>query len=216
MLDDLKTLDLDALQPFYAEASAPVRNVSRSLRADYQHRRRVEKRRYLRMFQVQAAADHIGTLPVRGESIHCVMSGTYHLFAIVTAILKLAEPVTMKRLTVGTLSFNRDNSLELLALIDARKIRRCDFVCSCYYKSAEPEVFDGFVSEMQARGQRVVAVRNHAKLLLCEMSDGNNYVVESSANLRSCHNAEQWVMSNDLELLGFHRGWLAEFFEDTE
>ncbi|MCH7872905.1 MAG: hypothetical protein IID33_14515 [Planctomycetes bacterium] len=211
---ELKTLDLDAMPSFYETEAAPVRNAGRSIRADYKHCRRVEKRRYLRMQQVGAAADHIGTLPVRGESLHAVMSGSYHLFAIVTAILKLAEPVTMKRLTVGTLSFNKDNAAELLDLIDRGKIAKCDFVCSCYYKSAEPEVFDGFVSEMQQRGQRVVAVRNHAKLLLAEMSDGNAYVVESSANLRSCHNAEQWTMTNDLELLEFHRGWLEEFFEE--
>ena len=43
----------------------------------------------------------------------------------------------------------------------------------------------------------------------CE-HDGRCIVNESSANLRSCRNIEQFTMTHDRDLLEFHRQWMAE------
>jgi hypothetical protein len=56
-------------------------------------------------------------------------------------------------------------------------------------------------------GFRIAALRTHAKLLLIATGEAR-IVVESSANLRSCHNVEQATVFNDAELFDFHRKWI--------
>ena len=51
--------------------------------------------------------------------------------------------------------------------------------------------------------------RNHTKLILAEIA-GRCYVVESSANLRSCQNIEQFTLTQSHELFAFHAGWIDE------
>lgn len=51
----------------------------------------------------------------------------------------------------------------------------------------------------------------HAKVMLFEMTDGNCYTVEGSANLRSCSSIEQICITNDRDLLNFHRVWIEDF-----
>jgi hypothetical protein len=47
------------------------------------------------------------------------------------------------------------------------------------------------------------------------MLDASHYVIESSANLRSCRNIEQFTMTNDRELLTFHRSWMETVIDDA-
>lgn len=72
------------------------------------------------------------------------------------------------------------------------------------------EAWDQLHQQLTARKQPVVAVRSHAKVLLFAMSDGAHYVIESSANLRSCRNVEQFALTRDAGLLQFHRAWMRE------
>jgi len=69
-------------------------------------------------------------------------------------------------------------------------------------------VFEFLAVELQSRGQTLLAMRNHAKLLLMALDDGRRIVVESSANLRSCRNVEQFVISHDTGLYDFHAAWI--------
>ena len=50
----------------------------------------------------------------------------------------------------------------------------------------------------------------HAKVVLIETTDGRHFVVESSANLRSCSSIEQITVTHDGDLLAFHRQWIDE------
>ena len=54
----------------------------------------------------------------------------------------------------------------------------------------------------------------HAKVVLMETSTGGAYVVESSANLRSCASIEQITLTNDAALLAFHRYWINEILTE--
>ncbi len=171
------------------------------------------KREMVHALHVANAVEHIDHLPAPGESHHCVMKGNYNAWDIVPAILWLAAPATIARLDVTTLGFNKDNAVELMSLHDARRIGAIVFVCSCYFRDTNAEVF-GFLREgLEARGQRVLAMRNHSKVILADLSDGRAIVVESSANLRSCRNVEQFTMTHDRGLLDFHRRWVAEMVE---
>jgi len=48
-----------------------------------------------------------------------------------------------------------------------------------------------------------------------ELTDGRCVVVESSANLRSCRNIEQFTMSHDRALLQFRRSWMLGLLTDA-
>lgn len=207
-LQNLKPLDLSRLKPLFPTAAATSRNAKTGLDAELKYARRSTKRQMRHLIDVQAAANHLERLPVDGESFHCVMSGRFHGFDLVPAILRLAEPATCTRLTVCTLGFNKANASELVDLFDAGKVTAVDFIASCYFKSTSGDEFELLHRQLTARQQRCVAIRSHAKLLLFEMTDGSRYVVESSANLRSCQNVEQFCLTHDDGLLDFHRTWI--------
>lgn len=82
----------------------------------------------------------------------------------------------------------------------------------------DADLFGYIAAGLRERGQRCAVLRSHAKLLLFEMTNGTAYVWESSANLRSCRNAETFVLSQSKELLDFHAAWLEELIHkaDTE
>jgi hypothetical protein len=62
----------------------------------------------------------------------------------------------------------------------------------------------------------VAVVRNHAKIILAEMVDGRCFAWESSANMRSCRNIESYVLTQDRDLLEFHRGWMQELLSQGD
>ena len=124
--------------------------------------------------------------------------------------MHLAAPATIARLTVATLGFSRQNLEELLAALDAGQIGKVDFLFSVYFKSTSGRYANGWRTSLTTRGQRVVAMLTHAKILLIETTDGRGFVVESSANLRSCSSIEQITMTHDADLLAFHRTWIDE------
>lgn len=153
------------------------------------------------------AVRHLERLPVPGESMHAVISGKFALWDLVPAILERTGQ-DIDHLHLATLGFSTSNASEILTLLDAGKIKRVNLLVSHYFKGTSPEIYDALVPKLIERGHPVLAMRTHCKLILAAMSDGTRYVVESSANLRSCQNIEQFVMTNDHDLYEFHRGWI--------
>lgn len=162
------------------------------------------------MDEVAAAAREIDRLPDRDESIHAIMRGNWHGWDIVPAILQLAAPNAIESLYVATLGFNTRNAAELLRLIDDGRIRSVVFLCSHYFAKASAAEFEILRAGLEARGFPAIAYRTHAKIIAARMTDGKSYVVESSANLRSCHNIEQFAMTESPALFDFHRQWIDE------
>ena len=212
--DQLEVLDAPSLFPSEAQ---DTRNAAISLPADLRHASKVERRRYLNALHISNAARHLDQLPAPGESLHCVMKGNFPGFALVGATLRLIAPATIERLDIATLGFSKDNVTELLQMLDSGQIGKVTFLCSCYFKSMADgaEIYDALVRELHARGHTIGAARNHAKIILMQTTGGDHYVVESSANLRSCRNVEAFVMSNDRELLAFHRRWMMHLLTET-
>jgi hypothetical protein len=206
---DLPTLDTAALQQVFPTAVSDVRNVAIGV-TERKHERRTTRRRFLNQLAIENAAKALDRLPDSGESFHGIMAGNFHAFAFLPAIIRLASPARVVEANIATLGFNETNSLELFDLLDRSDIQRCTFIFSCYYRSAEPEVTDALIDGLQARGQRVAVVRNHAKIILVELDDGRCLTWEGSANMRSCRNVESYVLTNDVGLLHFHRGWMME------
>lgn len=76
---------------------------------------------------------------------------------------------------------------------------KCDDVGISWRESAE--------AQLQARGATLTSSRNHAKVIGLAF-ERDAYVVEGSANMRSCNNLEQFTLTNDPELFEFHRRWI--------
>lgn len=214
-LEDLPAFDVAALPSFYASQSAQARNAAVELADGLKLVRRAAKRQTLHLLNVANAAAHIERLPEAGETFHCVMKGNFHSWDLAPAILKLAAPAAAKYLGIATLGFNKSNAAELLDLFDRRQIGRIDFIASCYFRSTCADEFGFLHAGLSSRGQRCVAVRSHAKIMLFELTDGRALVIESSANLRSCRNVEQFTLTHDRGLLDFHRGWMTTLINEA-
>ena len=208
----LAELSLDDLpQPWDSEPDVFGDEVDKSARldGDRSHFRTPTVRTFKDYRTNPEAFRHMARLPVPGESHHGVISGKYALWDLVPAVLERTGH-NMTELTIATLGFSKQNGADMLAFLDARKIERLSLLVSHYYKSTSAEIYDSLVPHLLKRGQKVKAMRTHAKMLLMRMPDGTRYVVESSANLRSCGNDEQFVMSNDSDLYDFHKTWIDE------
>lgn len=219
MMDDLKPLDLDA-PDFYEQEEAqpqkPGRDVGITLEEDRQMRRH-GRRSYLNQVGVANAAKQLARLPDDGESIHGIMRGNFAGFDFVDAIHQLAG-ARIRELNIATLGFNGENADRLVRMIDGGRIQRATFICSHFYKTSEGEVYDVLRHQLLKRGHRCLAMRCHAKILLFEIDAEPRacYVLEMSANLRSCRNLEQFVLTRDHRLLEFHRGWMYEMLDEAD
>lgn len=212
MLDTLKTLDVMALPSFFADESQVARDVRVELDDDRRHERTGGQRSYLNALAVSNAAKLLDKLPAAGESLHCVMKGNFSAWDLVPAVLDLAG-CKCQGLYVATLGFNQKVTAELLDLLDRGAVGEVAFVCSCYFRSTGGNLFEELHQGLTARGQRCVAIRSHAKLILFAMDDGRRFVIESSANLRSCRNIEQFTLTHATDLHDFHRTWLDHVIE---
>ena len=217
MTDWIAQLEVLDAQPLFPSEADATRDATIGIDVDLKHVSRPERRRMMHMLNVANAAKALDRLPDQGETFHVVMRGNYHGWDLVPAVLALAAPATISELNVCTLGFSASNAHELVGLIDAGQIGRCSFICSVYYKSmtdGQP-VFDALAQALTSRGHTIAAIRCHAKILLMELSDGRCLVVESSANLRSCRNIEQFSMTHDEGLLAFHRQWMIGLLKDA-
>lgn len=174
-------------------------------------RRRAIKRQVLDARQMRNAVEHIRELPRPGESLHFIVDGRFEPCDLIPATRLLSDPAIIKRLEVSTLGLNSDNVACIARGIDQGKILSASILVSHYFKSAEPAEYEYLRSEIESRNGRVHAVRTHAKLILMETTNGHYYTIEGSGNLRACRSIEQFVMTNDRELLQFHRGWIDEY-----
>jgi len=156
------------------------------------------------------AVSSIGRLPGLDESFHCIMGGDYHGFDLIIAIQQLAgEPVD--ELHVTTLGFNRHNMTQLCEMLAARQIGTARVICSDYFAGADADTFAFARDRLARRGSRLIAARNHSKVLLVAIGP-RRFVVESSANLRSCNNLEQFALCQSPDLYAFHRAWIERVF----
>lgn len=211
--DALPTFDVAAVPPLFDELAGSEKDAAVELPTDYKLVRRAENRRLVNALQVANAARHLSGLPDAGESWHMVTKGNYAEFDFIPAVLDLARPATIRELGIATLGFSANNLETLLELLDAGHVGRVEFLYSVYFRSVEKESCQRLQYELTRRRQRVFACRTHAKILLMELSDGRCLVNESSANLRSCRNVEQSVLTHDRPLLEFHRAWMRELFD---
>ena len=210
--ESLPAMDLINLRSVFAPTVAD-KDKARQLAEDRRHVRRTDRAVMLDARRLQNAIEHIGRLPEPGEAFHLITEKKYSMMHVIPATLHLAEPAMIAYLAVVTLSFSQANMVDLLAMLDAGQIGKVDFLFSVYFRSNEKENCQRLTHDLTSRGHRVYAGLIHAKILLIELTDGRSYVVESSANLRSCSSIEQITVTHDADLLAFHRSWITDIME---
>lgn len=183
---------------------------------DLLHRRRAARRLLIDGRHERNAVELIRQLPEKGESLHFVVDGRFEPCDLIPVTRGLVKPETICRLEISTLGLNRDNVACIANGMDQGKIGQVTLLCSHCFAKAEPESFAYLREEICGRGGRVAGLRTHAKLILMEISDGRCFTIEGSANLRSCMSVEQFVWTNDRELLEFHRNWMTDFIDRNE
>jgi hypothetical protein len=176
-------------------------------------RTRAARRRFYDLSRVPNAARLITPLPAPGETIHALMGGDFHAWDLVPAIAGQLS-VTIAELYVTTLGFNHANNQHLCEMLDAGAIGSAFILCSEYFRDADNDVYTAAERRLAERGSKIKAVRNHSKVMLIRPASGpDRYALESSANLRSCNNLEQFALTNDAALFEFHRGWITAQFQ---
>jgi hypothetical protein len=159
-----------------------------------------------------AAIEDISELPQPGEVVHMLTAKRFALIDVIEAVLHFRAPARIKFLGICTLGFSTANVERLAAMLDSHQVELLDFVFSVYFKSLEKANCERLAAELGRRGARIIALLQHAKILVIETTDGQSYVIESSANLRSCASLEQLAIFNDADLAAFHKMWIDSLF----
>lgn len=202
---DLPAMDAMSLADIMAEPAARAPGEVINLGPNPSHRQRVSRRIFYDFSQVANAVNLIKELPGPDETIHCVMDGTFNGIALVPAVIELAgQPVD---LTITTLGFNLRNIECLIELSERKLIKKLSLVCCIYFEAANPHEYQRATQRFATIGATLKANVNHSKILLFDFGHAA-YVAESSANLRSCNNLEQFSLTNSRPLLTFHANWI--------
>jgi hypothetical protein len=212
--DSIPEMPLDNVPSFYNELEGEQKSAAVELEHDYKFTRTPTNRSMKDLTRISNAAKHLDTLPRPGETWHLISKGNFSQWDYVPAVLQLSPGSTIHYLGICTLGFSQSNLEQLIGLLDSGQVGEVDFLYSVYFKSVEKASCERLRHELTSRGHRVGCCRLHAKIILMQLSGGDHFTIESSANLRSCRNIEQSTFSNDQGLLDFHRGWMNDLFEN--
>jgi len=161
-------------------------------------------------------AASLESLPEPGESWHIICKGNWSAWQLIPRIIELDPSRKLRYLGIATLGYSRPNIDELLGLLDAGTVERCSLLYSAYFKAHEVSLTTYAGAALNLRGHQCKSIRTHAKIILAETGSRQFIVSESSANLRSCRNVEQFTITNDVELLGFHRQWIDQLSKEQK
>jgi hypothetical protein len=161
-----------------------------------------------RAMMFKEAKELLSQLPTPGDAVHGVMTGTYDLMLLLVALLDL-HAAPCRRLRIATLCYNRRNAVEMLGLLETKKIGGLTLLASDFFRGHNKDLDEWFRGEMAAYpGSRIAAARSHCKVVCFDFADGAGLVLEGSANLRTNGNREQMVLANDRALHDWHAAWI--------
>ena len=205
LLDWNVAIDLEGFdEPTRKEVFALSRNrymrQFHAVKADDKRTRRGIKK----LVRPENAAELTEHLPEPGDCTHAVVRGDFVLADMIPFLLgdRVADI-----LAISTLGMSRDNAAKLAEMQAAGQVRRLFLLVSHYFSRVDKT---GTYREVKGiLGDAVVVAHTHAKVILVSAAP-SFFVVEGSANLRSCDSIEQFAIWNDEELLNWHLDWMQE------
>ena len=110
---------------------------------------------------------------------------------------------------IATLCYNRRNAVEMLGLLETKKIGGLTLLASTFFAGHNKETHERFREELaEFPGSQTAAARSHAKVCCFDFADGAGLVLEGSANLRTNGNREQLMLCHDRPLHDWHAAWI--------
>jgi hypothetical protein len=178
----------------------------RAARADAIDARRFER-----------ATDALVRLPEPLEYVHIVTGQEFSGFDLLPAMLALSKADRFDALTLTTLGFSKRNLEALAAMVEAGKVQvaALRILCSDFFRRSDREIWQIGREQADRTGYGFRSTRNHTKIILAAIA-GKSYVVESSANLRSCANLEQFCLCQSKPLYDFHAGWIEQVWPTAQ
>ena len=213
---ELKSLNMTAVRPIFDPLQGLEKDAARQFGPTRRHVARTARAIFKDARQCQNAIEDIGDLPAPGDVLHLLTAKRFALFNVVQAVLTMQLPATIRYLAICTLGFSAANVEAIAAMLDNKQIERLDFVFSIYFRSLEKENCERMSAELGRRGARIIGLLQHSKILVLEMTNGESYVAESGANLRSCAKLEQTSIFNDPDLTAFHKRWIDSLFTEAK
>jgi hypothetical protein len=94
------------------------------------------------------AAELLPELPRPGESVHALMTGTFDLCQVITAVA--GRLPACRHLRVATLCLSRRNAADLLGLLDARPGLALTLLTSASFKRHNKDLYEWLAGELAA------------------------------------------------------------------
>jgi len=145
------------------------------------------------------------------------VSGNFVFGDFVEALVDLGM-LSVKRMSLMTLSLNDENIDSIRNIIEWQNVERLDLVVSDYWFAHERKaggLVDYLFDELMIAGLElnvgVAAV--HCKTWCIETQNGNFLTIQGSANLRSSRNVEQVHISPSRELFDFVDGFTKKIID---
>jgi hypothetical protein len=167
------------------------------------------RRRCQRIGRERACIHQLERLPRPGEELLLILDGRWHGWDLVGAVLELAQQ-NLERLDVATLGFNRSQTIHLVRMLDAGRIRHATMLVSEVFREKDRDDYALLHAQLTTRGHVVAATRNHAKLLLFTFADGSTLTAHGSLNLRRCNAFEQLAITPDPHVHDFFLAYIQE------
>jgi hypothetical protein len=213
-MDSLPAFDAGALPAPFTEAADRARTGGRLSRGLRRHTGHADRRIFHNLRRQAQADKMLERLPAAGEVLHLVLDGAFDLCHLIPRVVELAGEAC-ERLDLATLGFN-DATLEVLnQLADAGQVGRIRLLCSHYFRSVDTELWSRAHEALTRRGHAAFIARNHAKLQLYTFAGGRLVTLMSSANLRSCKNAEFALLFADADVHRFWSSVIDELIEES-
>jgi hypothetical protein len=212
--DSLPTLDVANLPTVFDTQADRARTDGRLQPGHRQKRVNIERRQFVNAKRQTNASRFLTTLPGAAEALHLILDGEFEAHMLIPRVIDLAGE-TCDTLDLATLGFH-DAALDTLtALSDGGKVGRIRLLCSHYFRSQETTLFSRAHHELTKRGHALFIARSHMKLQVFGFASGRAVTVTSSANLRSCKNAEYSTIFGDPMTAAFCRATIDELIAEA-
>ena len=198
-------IDLSGIEETRSEVAFPLRRNRymrqfHAVKADDKRSRRGLKR----LVKPENAAELASHLPEPGDCTHAVVRGDFVTADIIPLLL---GDRSADILAISTLGMSTANASMLADLRASGQIRRLFLLVSHYFSQVDKTGTYRAVKDIL--GDSLKTAHTHAKVILVSTAP-SFFVVEGSANLRSCDSIENLAIWNDEDLLNWHLDWMQE------
>ncbi len=144
-------------------------------------------------------------------SYHILTTGEVTMLEIVEKIVKNHG---IKDVYIATLSFDYKTIDKLIKWIDEKTIDKLYFIRCMLYVGERQELYNYAREELERRGQKIIGLNNHAKIVL--LGNGIDFIVISgSQNFTNAKLIEQMTIYNNEALFRFYEKWFKITFKEV-